>query len=149
MPCPASSRDGGGGPIPTGKHRSPRWTICLQSKASPIQVHPPCSPPSFTDADRHCGLKTLWPLPALSPLHPSQVFPSVTRMPASILMPVLQDLNECSPQVWEKHTPSDGQSKESVFLVTDPWAKEGHPVSPSKDHYMESPRNTCGRQQGC
>ena len=45
--------------------------------------------------------------------------------------------------------PSDGQSKESMILVTDPWAKEGHPVSPSKDHYMESPKNTCGRQQGC
>lgn len=42
--------------------------ICLQSKASPVQVRPPPSPPSPTDADRPCGLKALWPPPALSPL---------------------------------------------------------------------------------
>ena len=148
---PASPRDGG---WEGGAHYCWEAQVSLMDNVPTTQgfsypSNPPRSPPSFTDADQHCSLKTLRPLPALSPLHPSQGFPSVTWMPASTMMSVLQDLNECSPQVWEKHTPSDGQSKETVFLVTDAWAKEGHPVSPSKDHYMESPRSTYGRRQGC
>ena len=102
---PASAPLEKGGATPACEAHLLGRAICLQSKAPPVQVRPPPSPPSLTDADGPCGLKALWRLPALSPPHPSQAFPSVMQMPASTLMPVLKDPNECSRQVWEKLQP--------------------------------------------